>query len=394
MKIGIVTPTFHPYPGGVTEHVFHTFREMSRLGHDVKIVTTSFGGGDSPIEDRVIRIGRAVPIPANGSICPVAVDPRMTASVRRVLDRERFDVIHVHEPLMPMLCLAVLAAARAPVVGTFHASNESSLGYRIWRPVLMRYYERLAARIAVSDAARASVQPFFGGEFRIIPNGVDVARFALAEPLPDLKDGSYNILFVGRLEPRKGAKYLFRAMPDILKEIPEARLTVIGGGLLAGYYRGFVPAEARERVRFLGRVPGEVLARHYATADVYCSPATGGESFGIVLLEAMAAGAAVVASDIAGYRCVIRDGETGILTKPRSPESLARAIVGLRRDEALRSRIVAAAAEAVRRYSWDRVTGEILEVLMSAALRRLGNGVRMAGLSAGSRKAEVECVVH
>ena len=298
MKIGIVTPTFHPYPGGVTEHVFHTFREMSRLGHDVKIVTTSFGGGDSPIEDRVIRIGRAVPIPANGSICPVAVDPRMTASVRRVLDRERFDVIHVHEPLMPMLCLAVLAAARAPVVGTFHASNESSLGYRIWRPVLMRYYERLAARIAVSDAARASVQPFFGGEFRIIPNGVDVARFALAEPLPDLKDGSYNILFVGRLEPRKGAKYLFRAMPDILKEIPEARLTVIGGGLLAGYYRGFVPAEARERVRFLGRVPGEVLARHYATADVYCSPATGGESFGIVLLEAMAAGAAVVASDI------------------------------------------------------------------------------------------------
>jgi phosphatidylinositol alpha-mannosyltransferase len=367
MKIGIVTPVFHPYPGGVTEHVYHTYLELRRLGHDVRVITTRFGSGRSPVEEHVVRIGRAVSVPANGSMCPVAWDPFMSDRVRGVLEREGFDVIHVHEPLMPFLSLSAVGAADVPVVGTFHASSDSGFGYRVFGPVLKTSFEKLSRRICVSEAARESVRPYFGGSYELVPNGVDVERFSLADPIPELKDGSFNILFVGRMEPRKGAKHLFRALPEIFSKVPDARLTVVGSGPLSRYYRSFVPRPCLGRVRFEGRVSAHVLARHFATADVYCSPATGGESFGIVLLEAMAAGAAIVASDIAGYRDVVRHGETGILVEPRTPRELASAVVTLREDEGLRAKLVENARKAVRRYSWDRVTAEILEVLRAAS---------------------------
>ncbi len=369
MKIGIVTPTFHPYPGGVAEHVYHEYLELSGLGHDVRIVTSRFGAGESPAEDRVIRVGRAISVPANGSMCPVAVTPGMTSRLRDVFEQEAFDVLHVHEPLMPFLCLCAVDAAAVPVVGTFHASNDSGLAYRLFAPVLRRRFEKLARRIAVSEAARASVRPLFGGTYDIVPNGVDVDRFAHAVPIEELQDGSFNILFVGRLEPRKGAKYLFRALPAILSRVPNARLTVVGSGPLSRHYRSFLPAGCVDRVRFEGLVSGEMLARHFATADVYCSPATGGESFGIVLLEAMAAGAAIVASEIPGYRDVVEHGRTGLLVGPRSPGALAGSIARLRNDPVLSRRLVEGAREAVRRYAWERVTAEILDVLLAAVSR-------------------------
>jgi phosphatidylinositol alpha-mannosyltransferase len=371
LKIGIVTPTYHPYPGGVPEHVYHTCLELGRLGHDVRVITTRFGPGTAPNEEQVIRVGRSVPVPANGSICPVAVDVRMRAKVRRILQAEGFDVLHLHEPLMPALCLAVLAEAEAPTVGTFHANNDGALGYRFFRPILEGYFSRLNARIAVSAAAEQTVSGHFGGDYTVIPNGVDIERFSsagaaegAANLLPGY-DGRFNILFVGRLEPRKGAKYLLRAMPDIVREVPDARLVVVGSGLLAGYYRSHLPEGMEDRVLFAGRVSGEELARHYASADVFCSPATGGESFGIVLIEAMAAGTAVVASDIAGYRDVVKDGETGLLTGRADSRSIARAIVKLARDDELRRRLVASARREVLQYSWDRVTRRIVEVYES-----------------------------
>ncbi len=365
MKIGIVTPTYHPYPGGVPEHVYHTYIELTRLGHDVRVLTTHFGPGDAPNEQHVTRVGRSVKVPANGSICPVAVDVRMRAKVRRVFAAERFDVVHLHEPLMPQLCLAALAEATGPTVGTFHANDDRALGYRLFGPLLKNYLANLDARIAVSAAARRSVADHFGGDYTIIPNGVDIARFSTAEPLPGSGDGSFNILFVGRLEPRKGAKHLFRALPEIMRDVPHARLTVVGSGPLSGYYRSHLPEGYGDHVEFTGRVSGEMLARYFASADVFCSPATGGESFGIVLIEAMAAGAAVVASDITGYRDVVRDGETGLLTRRGEPESIASAIVRLARDGDLRRRLVESAADDVRQYSWDRVTSRILDVYRS-----------------------------
>ena len=365
MKIGIVTPTYHPYPGGVPEHVYHTCVELGRMGHDVRVVTTHFGRGEAPNEEQVIRIGRSVPVPANGSICPVAVDVRMRAKVRRMLRAERFDVLHLHEPLMPTLCLSVLAEAEAPIVGTFHANNDGAFGYRLFRSLLENYLDRLDARIAVSAAAMRTVAGHFGGDYTVIPNGVDIHRFSTATSASPHDDGAFNILFVGRLEPRKGAKFLLRAMPRILREVPDARLVVVGSGPLSRYYRSHLPDDVADSVAFTGRVSGEVLASQYAAADVFCSPAMGGESFGIVLIEAMAAGAAVVASDIAGYRDVVSDGATGLLVRRGDPDSIAAAIIRLARDDGLRRRLIESARSDVRRYSWDRITGEILDVYES-----------------------------
>jgi len=387
LKIGIVTPTYHPYPGGVPEHVYHLCVELGRLGHDVRVITTNFGPGEAPNEEQVIRIGRSVPVPANGSICPVAVDVRMRSKVRKVLAAERFDVLHLHEPLMPWLCLAVLAEADVPVVGTFHANNDAALGYRMFRPLLQNYLGKLGARIAVSSAAEQTVARHFGGRYTVIPNGVDIERFS-AGGRPGV-DGSFDILFVGRLEPRKGAKYLLRAMPRILGEVPRARLVVVGSGPMSGYYRSHLPEGIEDRVKFVGRVSGEDLARHYAAAHVFCSPATGGESFGIVLIEAMAAGAAVVASDIAGYRDVVVDGENGLLTRPGDPDSIAEAVIRLAGDEELRKRLVESGGRDVRQYSWTRVTRRILDVYESV-VDRGGSHAAERGVPPGTKSEKSE----
>lgn len=372
MKIGIVTPTYYPYPGGVTEHVYHTRCVLERQGHDVRVITTSFGRGDGSGDRGVIRIGRSVPIPANGSLCPVALDLKMARRVRDVLERERFDVLHIHEPFMPALCLAALREAGVPVVGTFHASNESPIGYRMFRSVLSRYAGKLSARIAVSEVARRTVAAHFPGDYRVIPNGVDVQRFAAAAPLPELRDGRLNLLFVGRFEPRKGLRYLFGALPEIAASVPEIRVLVVGGGPLARYYRQFVPDSVRGVVRFTGFVSNDMLARYFASADVFCSPAVGGESFGIVLLEAMAAGVPIVASDIPGYRTVVRHGENGILVPRASSRAIARAVVALARDGEERRKLAAKGRVDVERYSWEKVTAEIAsvysEVVTGAAL--------------------------
>lgn len=365
MRIGIVTPTYLPYRGGVGEHVRHVADELRAAGHAVKIVTTHFGRSDEPDGPDVIRIGRAVLVPANGSMCPVALDPAMRRRMRRVLTEERFDVLHVHEPFLPMLPLAAVAESSCPVVATFHASNESPFGYRVFHRQLSNYAGRISERIAVSRAALSTVRPYFQGPYEIVPNGVDVARFASAEPF-EKAPGEFRILFVGRLERRKGLEHLLSAMPDILRHVPQARLVVVGGGPLAGYYRSKVPAAAASRVEFTGFVSREDLPRHYRTADVYCSPAVGGESFGIVLLEAMAAGAPVIASDIPGYRDVVTDGVTGLLVRKGSSKVLTGAVMSIAGDREMGRRLAAAAWEEVGRYDWSSVTERILAVYRRA----------------------------
>ena len=310
----------------------------------------------------------------------------MASQLRAVFEREAFELLHVHEPFMPMLCLAALRAAEVPVVGTFHASNESALGYRLFRGALGPYAAKLSRRIAVSASARETVRRHLGGSYEIVPNGVAIERFASARPIPEISDGLLNILFVGRMEPRKGARFLLAALPAIRAALPESRVILVGGGPLTWYYRMHVPRSCGGYAAFEGRVSADMLPRYFRSADIYCSPATGGESFGIVLLEAMAAGAAIVASNIEGYGDVVSHEATGILVPPGEPSAIADAVVRVGSDRKLREALVENARRSVERYSWDRVTREILHVYedaMSGA--RTGDGARAEKASAAPR---------
>ncbi|MFH1171162.1 MAG: glycosyltransferase family 4 protein [bacterium] len=362
MRIGIVTQSYLPIHGGVAEHAHHTAVELRRRGHDVKIITAYFDRGDENFNDGVYRIGHDVTIPMNGAFVNITVGTRLGRQLREIESAERFDLVHIHSPFEPVLPMIALRTIRAPKVGTFHSYTERSFGYRILGSCLRaKIASRLSARIAVSSAARDFVSRYFPGEYQIIPNGVDVERFSPAQPpLEKFNDGSDNILFVGRMDPRKGLKYLLQAFPAIVQACPRARLIIVGGGFLVGYYRRFVKDEIRSRVFFEGFASAEKLPRYYTTASVYCSPATSGESFGIVLIEALASGVPVVAFDNRGYHAILGgDQPAGVLVENKSAGALAQALIQLLQDQQHRVALGRRGREKAEQYSWKRVTDQI-----------------------------------
>jgi len=363
VKIGLVSPYDLAHPGGVTEHVAHLAAEFQRADHEVHVIAPS-SRAEPVVEGaaRVHAIGRAVPVPANGSVARISLSLTLARSVKRLLDEERFDVLHLHEPLMPALPLTVLRFSRALNVGTFHAFRQSNISaYFYGRSVLRYFVRRLHGRIAVSHCARDFVAEYFPGDYRIIPNGIDLARFsAPQEPLQRYRDGKLNVLFVGRLEQRKGVSHLLRAWRYVRREMPAARLIVVGDGRpLDGYVR-FAETHGMREVVFTGYVSPEELLRYYHTCDVFCAPSTGQESFGIVLLEAMAAGKPIVASAIPGYQEVVRHGQEGLLVEPRDEVALALSLVHLLADSALRARLAAAGRQRVVQFAWDRIASGVL----------------------------------
>jgi phosphatidylinositol alpha-mannosyltransferase len=369
VKIGIVTQSYYPRPGGVTEVAHFSAKELRRLGHDVTIITTRYDGSERD-EPGVVRIGRNVLVPVNGAWVNMTVGARLRGELRRIFERERFDVIHTHCPLVPTLPLLTLEAAPdgQKVVGTFHAAAESNVFYALLRRYLDRRARRLDRRIAVSAASRAFASKYFPGEYEIVPNGIDCTRFRPdVAPFPQYRDGRINVLFVGRMDPRKGVPYLCRAMPLAARELDgNVRFMIVGEKSLRTGFR-LRPADLRgARLEWIGRVSPEDLPRYYATADVFCSPATGQESFGIVLLEAMASGVAIAASDIPGYRTILNPGREGILVPPRDPAALARAIVSLARDEAMRRRFGEAGRKQALRYDWPVVARQLEAVYRDA----------------------------
>ncbi|TET43964.1 glycosyltransferase family 1 protein [candidate division TA06 bacterium] len=360
MRILMVSDNYYPYPGGIAEHIHHASLELRELGHEVKILTASYGDNRSFGSPQVIRVGRGVVIPVNRSFCLVPVGWRLSERVRQVLREGDFDIVHTHGPLAPVLPMLAIKHSKAVNIATFHAAHSSSLGYKIFSPILRHYFDKLSGLIAVSEVAKESMDRYFPGDYRIIPNGIDIKRFNPdLEPIETYADGRPNILFVGRFDPRKGLKYLLMAMPRILKSVPEARLLVVGKGFLESYYRRFLDAEFRESVVFVGYVEPELLPRYYTTCDVFCSPATGAESFGIILLEAMAAGTPLVASGIDGYRRVISHMDDGILVPPTDSEALADGIVKLLSDRSLRMKFRENGLKKAEFYSWERVTKTI-----------------------------------
>lgn len=366
MRIGLITQAYYPVLGGVTEHVWHLAKELERRGHQVTVVTgTAKNADDRGL--RVLRHGYQFPLMSNGANISLTFGWKLGRMLQRIEAQERFDVVHVHSALDPGLPLIACKTMRTPKVATYHSARQMNGAWTekvpvVFRPVWQDAINKIQAHVAVSPAAEDFVHHFFPDiRMTIIPNGVDTARFSPVEKSASAEK-PFTILYVGRMDPRKGAKFLFAALPELEKHIPNYKIVVVGTGWMKKYYDAQIPLMLRHRVEFKGYVAPADLPAYYQQADVYCSPSTGNESFGIVLLEAMACGTPVVASDIDGYRWVVEPGHEGLLVPPRSPQHLAKAIIELAGDPVRRKAMGQAGVQKAAQYSWTKVVDQILPV--------------------------------
>lgn len=315
-------------------------------------------------------IGRTITIPGNGSRMKLTFDVTLYADVKAIMAREKFDIVHLHEPLMPVLPYMVLLNSSAVNVGTFHAFSGSSPWYTAFKPYMQFVLGRMDGRIAVSPPARDYVRQYFDGPYEVIPNGIDVERYGdHVEPFAWARDGVPRILFVGRFEEqRKGFKYLLRALPLVQQQYPDARLVVIGAGRPEKFYP-LIERLGIRNVEFKGWVSLEGKARYYASCDVSCIPSTGNESFGYVVAEPMAAGKPVVASNIPGYASVVTQGVDGVLVEPSDAQALALGLVRVLSDRDLRVRLSAQAKISAQKYAWPRIAERVLAEYQRSAQR-------------------------
>ncbi|MHB1132314.1 MAG: glycosyltransferase family 4 protein [Chloroflexota bacterium] len=389
MRIALVSPYDYPYPGGVTEHIAHLEAQFTRLGHTVKIIAPSSTSDQGVLAlGNVLKVGGVVNIPANGSVARITLSLRLSGRIKRILQEERFDVVHLHEPLVPALPLTVLHHSKAVNIGTFHRFGGTQMMYYYGKPILRRFFNRLDGRIAVSDAAREFISRHFNAKYIVIPNGIDVRNFGpQVEPFPELRDGKLNILFVGRLEKRKGFSYLLRAFLRLKRETPNVRLIVVGpyNEKAQHRYENFLCDHNLSDVYFTGYVSKYDLARYYRTCDVFCAPSTGGESFGVILLEAMASGKPIIAADIQGYRGVLQHGREGLLVPPKDDEALADGLRRILADRDLAEGMGQYGWAKAQDYSWEKVSQRIL-TYYSAVLHTCGVAtpeLESTGLPAG-----------
>jgi len=373
MKIGLVTPYIYPLPGGVNAHVRDLYDRLIARGHDVRIIS-SIHGPQKQSEGDIIRLGYGFSVPANGSVGTLTVSPRYTSHIREMLERERFDVLHFHEPFVPFLSLVVLRESQSINVATFHAYAGWSPAYEFGKRVLARFARRLDGRIAVSAAARHFIDHYFPGDYKVIPNGVDLDEFEHALPVTRYRDGIPNILFVGRLENRKGVMYALKAYRQLRKRGVNCRLLLAGAGPQEREVRRYIATRRLQGVELLGRISEEDKVRYFATADVYVSPATGQESMGVVLLEALAAGLPIVCSDIHGYKGVVRRGEQALLVPPRDVHALTEALARLLLDPDLRARMGASARERAIHFSWENIAAKVEDYYLFVMRRAAAQG--------------------
>jgi phosphatidyl-myo-inositol alpha-mannosyltransferase len=369
MKIGIVTEHYYPSLGGVQEHVHHFAREARRRGHTVRVVTSRMPDLPAPEGEAagpdVLRIAESRPFFLKGSFGRITVGGRPGARLQQTFREERFDIVHVHCPLLPVLPLLAVHYARCPVVGTFHSNFQPDAMSHFWYSRMGAYLDRIDAPVVVSEACIRALAPLRREGFRVIPNGVDVEAFAGGRRLARFADGRFNLLYVGRVEPRNGFDHLLEVFLRARREVPALRLLVVGGGPMLERYRATVPAEASEDVVFAGPLREERLD-WYASADLLCVP-TSIASFGVNLLEAMAAGLPILASDIDGFREVMRHGREGEMAPPADLKAWVRAIVRLHGDPARARAYGEAGRRSVRRYAWPVVADEVLEVYRDLA---------------------------
>lgn len=366
MRVALVCPYAWDRPGGVQSHVRSLASALATAGHEVRVIAP-VADGSTPVAPsdavfEVTRAGRTVAVPANGSVAPISFGPRAAAETRAALEGFDPEVVHIHEPLIPSISLLAVRAGVAPAVGTFHAATESSVGYALARTWLGRELKKVARRTAVSDAARALAARYFPGEYRIVPNGIDVKRFASAEPL-DLGRRP-TILFLGRIERRKGLEVLIQAVASLGDLSPT--LVVVGRGPREGAARSLA-RRLQIDVDWLGGVDDETIPRLYRSADVFSAPNLGGESFGIVLLEAMAAGTRVVCSDLDAFRSVAGDAAT--LARRGDPRSLAAALRRNLGEERGAGEKVEVGRRRAEGFDWSVLVDELVGIYREAAGR-------------------------
>jgi phosphatidylinositol alpha-mannosyltransferase len=366
VRVGLVCPYTWDVPGGVQAHVHDLADALRARGHEVSVLTPVDDPNDPDLPPYVVPAGRAVPVPYNGSVARLVFGPLSLARTRRWLRDGSFDVLHLHEPTVPSVSMLALFAASGPIVATFHTALTRSRALQVFGTALQPALEKLTGRIAVSPAARRVVVEHLGVDAVLVPNGVDVHRFDGATPLPGRPDAP-TVVFLGRIdEPRKGLVVLLEALPELVRLVPDVRLLVAGPGD-ADDVREACPASLRDRVELLGRISEQDKPRVFASGAVYCAPNTHGESFGIVLLEAMAAGTPVVASDLEAFRRVLQNGRCGVLVPVGDAGALAAGLGALLQDAPRRAALSAAGREAVGAYDWASVTGRIVEVYETVA---------------------------
>ena len=360
MKIGIVNPYSWDVPGGVGFHIRDLALKLRSRGHDVRVLTPSTS---DDLPEWITSAGSSVSIPFNGSVANISIKPKALARTRRWLADNDFDVVHVHEPVVPSVSMAAAMLSSAPLVGTFHAALGRSVSRAIASAPMRLYMERIGVRIAVSEEARRTLIEHHGGDAVIIPNGVETASFRTAQPLDQwvATDDRPVIVFLGRLdEPRKGLGIFAGAIESVLERVPGTRFLIAGRGD-APDIRATV-ARFGDSVSFLGGISDEEKESLLAGASIYVAPQTGGESFGIVLVEAMAARTTVVASDIPAFRAVLEDGRAGALFEAGSSDSLASALVELLGDRERLDALADAGQRASAQYDWEVVADKVFEV--------------------------------
>jgi phosphatidylinositol alpha-mannosyltransferase len=360
VKVGLVCPYDWSSPGGVQVHVRDLAVALLRLGHEVSVLAPCEDESDLP--PYVVSAGRAVSLSYNGSKAKVAFGPVTTRRVRRWLRHGDFDVLHIHEPLAPSVAILSCWAAKGPIVATWHSSMQRSRALLAMYPLAQTALEKVSARIAVSEAARQTLVEHMGGDAVLIPNGVDCSGFGGVDPLPGWPGTGGSLFFIGRIDDRrKGLSVLLDALPAIAERHPGVRLLVAGPGDVEDFRSDLSP-ETRGRVEFLGLVSEETKARAFVSADLYVAPNTGGESFGIVLLEAMASGTPVLASDIEAFRRVTDEGRAGASFVNEDPADLARRAIALLDDAGERSRLAREGLLRAREFDWETVARRVVEV--------------------------------
>ena len=365
MRIAQVSPYDFAHPGGVQRHIASLSRELQNRGHEVTILAPCTR--DEPAVDvgnvELRTFGRSVPVPTAGSIARISVSVWHEWRLKSTLENEQFDIVHIHEPLMPMFALTASRFSPSTTIGTFHAYNEGrGRGYMLWKKVLNRGAIRLNGRIAVSEPAKQFANRYFKGDYTVIPNGLDVDRFSTPVQKPSiLKDDAINMLFVGRVnEPRKGLRYALGAYSLLKWEYPNLRLIVAGGGIPDRESYRIMGERSLDDVVFVGPVSDGELPGYYQNADIFLAPNTGQESFGFIIIEAMASSTPIVASDISGFASVMTNEKEGLMVPPKDEAAMSRAIKQLIENPGLRAQLSIGGRITVDQYRWDRVVDSVL----------------------------------